>query len=77
MYTCDYDFLGADVKIAMTPADWDSVTMIYQVTDESTGEVTFDSMLSGCEPDDFQPELDVCTFSLRFYGNPSEEGVSE
>ncbi len=39
MYTCDYDFLGADVKIAMTPADWDSVTMLYQVTDESTGEV--------------------------------------
>ena len=77
MLTCPWTWLAANVKVAMTPEDWESAEFIYNRVDLASGAVTHDSMLTGCEPDIDQPQYTVCTFSLKYYDDPASVGVTE
>ena len=77
MYTCPYEFIAVDVNIAMTPEDWDATAFEYRNVDPVTGEVINEAYLAGCEPDAFEPEYTVCTYTLRYYDDPSTVGVTD
>ena len=77
MYTCPYEFIAVDVNIAMTPEDWDLVTFEYRKVDPVTGDIINEAYLAGCEPDSFEPEYTVCTYTLRHYSDPSVVGVTD